>query len=44
MLLRVCANGARRTDMVELSKERIEQILHEETAKKEELETILRSI
>ena len=30
--------------MVELSKERIEQILHEETMKKEELETILRSI
>ena len=30
--------------MVELSKERIEQILHEETAKKEELDTILRSI
>ena len=30
--------------MVELSKERIEQILHEETTKKEELETILRSI
>ena len=30
--------------MVELSKERIEQILHEETAKKEEPETILRSI
>ena len=30
--------------MVELSKERIEQILHEETAKKEDPETILRSI
>ena len=30
--------------MVELSKERVEQILHEETTKKEELETILRSI
>lgn len=30
--------------MVELSKERIEQILHEETMKKEELETILRGI
>ena len=30
--------------MVELSKERIEQILHEETMKKEELDTILRSI
>ena len=30
--------------MIELSKERIEQILHEETIKKEELETILRSI
>ena len=30
--------------MVELSKERVEQILHEETMKKEELETILRSI
>ena len=30
--------------MIELSKERLEQILHEETAKKEELETILRSI
>ena len=30
--------------MVELSKERIEQILHEETLKKEELDTILRSI
>ena len=30
--------------MVELSNERIEQILHEETAKKEELETILRGI
>ena len=30
--------------MVELSNERIEQILHEETMKKEELETILRSI
>ncbi len=30
--------------MVELSKERIEQILYEETAKKEELDTILRSI
>ena len=30
--------------MVELSKERIDQILHEETMKKEELETILRSI
>ena len=30
--------------MIELSKERIEQILYEETAKKEELETILRSI
>ena len=30
--------------MVELSKERIEQILHEETAKKEDPGTILRSI
>ena len=30
--------------MVELKRERIEQILHEETAKKEELETILRGI
>ena len=30
--------------MVELSNERIEQILHEETTKKEETETILRSI
>ena len=30
--------------MVELSKERIDQILHEETTKKEELDTILRSI
>ena len=30
--------------MVEFSKERIEQILHEETMKKEEPETILRSI
>ena len=30
--------------MVELSKERVEQILHEETVKKEELETILRSL
>lgn len=30
--------------MIELSTERIEQILHEETAKKEELDTILRSI
>ena len=30
--------------MVELNNERIEQILHEETTKKEELETILRSI
>ena len=30
--------------MVELSNERIEQILHEETMKKEESETILRSI
>ena len=30
--------------MVELSKERIEQILHEETVKKEESETILRGI
>ena len=30
--------------MVELSRERIEQILHEETAKKEELSSILRSI
>ena len=30
--------------MVELSNERIEQILHEETAGKEEVETILRSI
>ena len=30
--------------MVECSKERIEQILHEETMKKEEPETILRSI
>ena len=30
--------------MVELSKERIEQILHEETAKKEDQGTILRSI
>lgn len=30
--------------MVELSKERIEQILHEETAKNEELNTILRSL
>ncbi len=30
--------------MIELSNERIEQILHEETAKKEELEPILRSI
>lgn len=30
--------------MVELSKERIEQMLHEETRKKEELDTILRSI
>lgn len=30
--------------MIELSKERIEQILHEETAENEELTTILRSI
>ncbi|MDO4973360.1 MAG: hypothetical protein Q4E38_04020 [Eubacteriales bacterium] len=30
--------------MVELSKERLEQILHEETIKKEESDTILRSI
>lgn len=30
--------------MVGLSNERIEQILHEETAKKEELQTILRGI
>ena len=30
--------------MVELSKERIERILHEETAEKEDLETILRGI
>lgn len=30
--------------MIELSNERIEQILHEETAKKEELDTILRGI
>ena len=30
--------------MVELSNRRIEQILHEETAKKEELATILRGI
>ena len=30
--------------MVELSKERIEQILHKETTKKEDLETILRGI
>ena len=30
--------------MVELSNERIEQILHQETAKKEELATILRGI
>ena len=30
--------------MLELSNERIEQILHEETAKKEELNTILRGI
>ena len=38
------ANLFWRTAMVELSNERIEQILHEETAKKEELETILRCI
>ena len=30
--------------MIKLSNERIEQILHEETVKKEELATILRSI
>ena len=30
--------------MVELSNERISKILHEETAKKEELSTILRGI
>ena len=30
--------------MIELSNERIEQILHEETLKKEETETILRSV
>lgn len=42
--MRVYPDLLRRTVMVELSKERIEQILHEETAKKEELDTILRSI
>lgn len=30
--------------MIELSHERIEQILHEETVKKEDLDTILRGI
>ena len=30
--------------MIELSNERVEQILHEETVKKEESGTILRSI
>ena len=30
--------------MIELSKERIAQILHEETVKKEDADTILRSI
>ena len=30
--------------MIELNRERIEQMLHEETSKKEELETVLRCI
>ncbi len=35
---------SRRMDMVELSNERIEQVLQEETPKKQELDTILRGI